>query len=407
MNNVLKIIAVVVVIALAVLVVRFIGRDDPSARIQTRLYTVRKGDIEKTIYGTGILKCSERAEVVSEVKGKIKRIAVKEGQAVKKGDTLAEIENNEIDNEIKVQNALIEKLKKEVDELNKDIEEQRAVKTARLARDQAKLEYDTKQKELDDEKKRVKDGLTSKYSADEMARLEKEVDALKGKYELAERQYEDSKPTEATIKEAEGKYNNEKEKLSTLEKAAKGRNMTAPIDSIILKVYIDEEILKIDPEKEFEVGTPYFLAANLESVIIEGTVFESDIGRVKLDQPVKVFLTQQSKAYQQGKVTKISLTPGKEMGRFDVRVGFIQPPQGIKEGVRVNFEIIVEKLDDVVIVPVEYVKNESGRRYVTVRTNGRDEKREVKLGIADNHSYQVLQGLSEGEKAVLETKAVE
>ena len=146
MNTVWKTAAVVILIIAGAFVIRFITRDDSPGKTIIRQYTVKKGSIEKTVHGTGILRCSERIEVISEIKGKIKRIAVKEGQDVKKDDILAEIENKEIDDAISVQNALIEKLKKELDEISKEVEEQIAVITARLARDQAKLEYDTKQK---------------------------------------------------------------------------------------------------------------------------------------------------------------------------------------------------------------------------------------------------------------------
>jgi len=260
---------------------------------------------------------------------------------------------------------------------------------------------------LSDEEARVAGGAPPKYSKDDMDRLKKEVSALKEKYQLAERQYEDSKPTEAERKEAAGKYNQEKEKLSLLEKAAKGRNMTSPINGSVLKVFIDEESLKIDPEKEYDVGTPYFLIANLASIVVEGTVFESDIAKVKLDQPVKVFLTSQSRAWHQGKVAKISLTPAKEAGRFEVRINFDSPPQGVKEGVRVSFQIVVEELENVLVIPVEYVKSEGAKKYVTIRSSGGDEKREIKLGAHDNHAYQVIEGLKENDKVILEMKAVQ
>ena len=260
---------------------------------------------------------------------------------------------------------------------------------------------------MDDEDARVKNGAQPKYSKDDMDRLRKEVSALKEKYQLAERQYEDSKPTEAEKKEAEGKYNKEKEILSLLEKVAKGRKMISPINGSVLKVFIDEESLKIDPDKEYDVGTPYVLVANLASVVVEGTVFESDIAKVKMNQSVKVFLTSQSKTWHQGKVSKISLTPGKEAGRFDVRISFDTPPEGIKEGVRVNFQIVVDKLENVIIIPVEYAKSEGAKKYVIAGTVSKNEKKEVKLGANDNHAYQVLDGLKEGDKIILEMKAGE
>ena len=117
MNTFWKITAILILIGAVAVVIRLISRDNSGGKVIIRQYTVRKGNIEKTVQGTGILRCAERIEVVSGIRGKIKKINVKEGQNVSKGDSLAEIDNKEIDDEINVQKAIVEKLKKEFEKV--------------------------------------------------------------------------------------------------------------------------------------------------------------------------------------------------------------------------------------------------------------------------------------------------
>ncbi len=406
MNTAWKIISVIVLITMVVLVARFVSRDDSSTKTITKMFFVKKGDIEKVVRGTGVLKSPKRAEIVSEIKGAIKKIHVSEGDEVRKDDALAEIENTEIDNEIKGQSALVENLEKDLDELKKDVEEQTAVMSAKLAWEQAKSDYDFRKKELVDEQSRIEQGIP-KYSKDELEKLKKDVESLRKKTVLAEKKYEEAKPTEADIREAESKHEKEKEKLSKLEEAAEGRVVTSPIDGTVLTVYIDKEALDIEPDREYDVGTSLFLVADLSSIVVEGMVFESDINKLKENQRVKVFLSQQSRIWNKAKLKKISLTPGKDPGKFDIRINFDQPPKNVKEGVRVDFQIVVDEREKVLVVPIEFVRKVKGRSYVVVREESGDSEREIQLGISDDHNYHVIEGLEKDEKVVLKISSAQ
>ena len=84
--------------------------------------------------------------------------------------------------------------------------------------------------------------------------------------------------------------------------------------------------LDVDPDKEYDAGTPFFLVASLSSIVVEGTVFESDIKKLKENQPVKVFLDPQSRKGVDAKLDKVPLTPGEEPGKYDIRIIFDVPP---------------------------------------------------------------------------------
>jgi multidrug efflux pump subunit AcrA (membrane-fusion protein) len=74
--------------------------------------------------------------------------------------------------------------------------------------------------------------------------------------------------------------------------------------------------------------------------------------------------------------------------------------------INVNVRINSKERTNVLAVPRGAVESEGGRRYVfVVKPNqlGKStlEKREIKVGIADATSYEVVSGLQEGERVAL------
>lgn len=412
MNTVWKVIAVVAVLALVFVVIKYINLDEDSGKEITKMTTIKSGKIQKIVRGTGLLKSAERAVIVSKVKGTIEEITVKEGQDVQKDQVLARLKNDEIDNDIKVQEGAVEKLKEIRDELKKDDEEDMTeVMAAKVAWEQALSEYETKKNEQDSEERKMEEGdeLPPKYSEKQWEKLKKEVEILGKKEELAKRKYEDAKPTEAEIREAEGRYDKAIHELSELKEMAEGREITSRRKGTVLKVFIDEETRKNDPKKEYEPGTQFFLVADLTTMEVQGTLFESDIDKIMVEQRVKVVLKPHPKTYQNGRITWISGIgkTGTDQGRWDIKIGFNQPPKDVKEGIRVNFEIIVYSSDkQYPLLPVEFVhKDKNGGHFVIVRKNDRDTKREVTLDDSDDNYYEVRKGLKEGEVVILKMTA--
>lgn len=90
-----------------------------------------------------------------------------------------------------------------------------------------------------------------------------------------------------------------------------------------------------------------------------------------------------------------------------VRVQILNPDEDVIIGFDVDISIDTEKLENVLVLPVEAVTTEDGENYVFVYNaeEGTVEKRAVTLGLASDKSYQVLDGLSEGDQVVLNPKA--
>ncbi len=84
---------------------------------------VKRGTIEKVFRCTGIFASSSQKDLSFKDRGgRLKSITVKIGDTVKKGDTIAELETDTIENDIKLQEITIKKSKIEYDKIKTRIE---------------------------------------------------------------------------------------------------------------------------------------------------------------------------------------------------------------------------------------------------------------------------------------------
>jgi HlyD family secretion protein len=143
------------------------------------------------------------------------------------------------------------------------------------------------------------------------------------------------------------------------------------------------------------------------SVYVLGKVDEADIGKVYLGQPARIVVESFKDRKFEGKVTKISPL-GKEKDNvttFEVRVS-IQNPGELKAAMTANAEIILEEKKNVLLVPESAVIYDKDRKtFLEVpdprQGNGR-RKVAVKLGISNGVKTELVDGLKEGDQAVLQ-----
>ena len=79
------------------------GRAEPVAA-----YVVDRGDIEKTVLATGILKPSVQVNVGAQVNGQLKKLYVRAGDRVTQGQLLAEIDPTLQQSELRKSEAALE-----------------------------------------------------------------------------------------------------------------------------------------------------------------------------------------------------------------------------------------------------------------------------------------------------------
>jgi HlyD family secretion protein len=147
---------------------------------------------------------------------------------------------------------------------------------------------------------------------------------------------------------------------------------------------------------------------DVSSVYVLGKVDQADIGKVYLNQPARIVVESFKDKKYQGRVTKISpLGVEKDnVTTFEVRVSIQNPSGELKANMSANAEIILEEKLNVLLVPeaaVIYDKDRHTSLEVPDRKaeNGR-RKIAAKLGISNGVKTELIEGLKEGEKVILQ-----
>jgi HlyD family secretion protein len=76
--------------------------------------------------------------------------------------------------------------------------------------------------------------------------------------------------------------------------------------------------------------------------------------------------------------------------------------QLLKYGMTATAEILIQDKKDVLLLPIEALQSQQGKRYVTLKNaDGTNEtKHEVKIGIRSKTQLEITDGLKEGDKVV-------
>jgi multidrug efflux pump subunit AcrA (membrane-fusion protein) len=169
----------------------------------------------------------------------------------------------------------------------------------------------------------------------------------------------------------------------------------APIDGIVVeKMAVRGQMV--------EAGMKLYRLADLSIVWVQSQIYEQDLALLKLGQEAEVSLSYLPDRKFSGRVTYIYPTVDEKTRTARVRMEFHNPGLFLKPGMFATVELRAELKPAALLVPDSAVLRSGEKNTVFVAGDGGHfEPREVRLGPrADNNSYEVLSGLTKGERVV-------
>lgn len=162
-------------------------------------------------------------------------------------------------------------------------------------------------------------------------------------------------------------------------------------------------------------GQPLIYLPDVSTMVVDTEVNEVDIGKVAIGTPVEVRLEAYPETVFPGRVIKIGSLAKVKQGRggpssvkvFDVTVKIEARDPRLKPGLTAALDIIVERQEAAIAVPLVAVASRGGEPVVYVADGERVEARRVVLGASNERSVVVKEGLSPGERVVLNPGAAE
>lgn len=133
-------------------------------------------------------------------------------------------------------------------------------------------------------------------------------------------------------------------------------------------------------------------------------VDETDIGRIQIGQQASFTVDTYPEYEIQGKVRSIHPKPEIRDNVVDyvVVIGFTAPRDvTLRPEMTANVKIALEARGKVITVSRRALRNDQGRSYVLLLTNGSPTRQSVRTGARDESNIEIIEGLSEGAEVLL------
>jgi len=357
------VIGLIVLIIAGILIYFFAGKKGNEEKTGQD-FTVKRGNVTHFTEQTGIIKAQVGAivKVGTRATGTLTSLKYQVGDAVKKGELIATIDDREILANIRNTEATIESLKRDLE-----------AKEAQYA--YSKTNYEREISLLEKE-------FTTKDSVDKAKR---EMDVAYAQVEYGKAKVRESIERRKAL-EVSLSYTKIYAPISGFVSAVStqlGETVVAGLSAAIL-------ITIIDPTK-------------LEMWIY---VDETDIGRTKPGMKITYWVdTFRDKRFN-GKIDMVYPQPEiKDNIVYYLAIVKIDPKDTVflRPEMTTHVRIIVEEKTDVLVIPNNAVRFEEGKTVVYLKGKDKTEAKQVTLGIRDDKFTEIVKGLNEGETIVIPT----
>lgn len=280
-----------------------------------------------------------------------------------------------------------------------DHESELKIKTAALER--ARKEYEIQEKQLKlDLKKARRNYDEKKHEAEriaEEARLELELAELNFNAKLEQ--------LKGDVQKAEVEVQRARDQRDLAQRELDQMTVYAPIPGLVvyLEIWKGSGMSKVQEGDSPWPGMGLVKLPDLSEMIVNTTVSEVDANKVDSGQNVTVVLDAFPDHEYHGIVTKKATLARKkdrdsDINVFDVEIAIENADDNLKPGMSASCDIIIERLPEVVSVPIEAVFEKGGQTVVYLEN--KDEV-EVEVGRRNDMSIEIVSGLEGNEEICL------
>lgn len=337
--------------------------------------TISRGTLEDSVTASGSLQASEYVDIGAQVSGVLKKINVKLGQEVKKGDLLAQIDPTVFEVRVTEDQATLKNLEAQMDaaDASKKLADQRLTRNRNLLKSDA-----VSQDELD-------------RSEAEYARADSAINSLTAQIEKASGSL---KATEASLGFAK---------------------IFAPMEGTVVQIQAREgQTLNAS-----QTAPLLFRLADLGTMTVQAQVSEADIQRIHSGMPVYFTSLGDPETRHEGKVRGVEPTPISKSPPIFYNTLFDVPNASHSLMPEMTAQVFFPMMSktNVLIMPlaaVDFAKRQrvaagnavskKGKKAAPIKVyilrDDRPVEVEVELGVSNRVSAEVISGLSEQDEVI-------
>ncbi|MCU6797245.1 efflux RND transporter periplasmic adaptor subunit [Paenibacillus sp. WQ 127069] len=198
----------------------------------------------------------------------------------------------------------------------------------------------------------------------------------------------------------------QKNTINDLQEKVKQLTIRAPFDGVFSTDFANKKsnVLASYPVgSKIEVNTLLGAVASLDYMQLPIQVDELDLPNVKAGMKAAVRVDSISNKVFEGEVNQVSTVGTTTNGvTFFDAVLSVKNTSELRYGMTATAEIIIQDKKNIVLLPIEALQQQQGKRYVTLlKADGtKEERHEIKIGIRSKTDIEVTEGLNEGDQVV-------
>ena len=170
--------------------------------------------------------------------------------------------------------------------------------------------------------------------------------------------------------------------------------ITAPFDGLIVRRQRDAGDVAVP-------GSPILTLISTAELWISAWVDETEMSRLKVDQPARVVFRSEPDREFTGKVYRLGREADRETREFVVDVRILELPANWAVGQRADVFIETERKPEVTVLPPGFVVWRDNEPGVFLNANGSAEWRPLVLGLRRHDMVEVVRGVEPGELVIL------
>ncbi|HCD7253864.1 TPA: efflux RND transporter periplasmic adaptor subunit [Citrobacter farmeri] len=344
------------------------------------LETIGTGDIEKVVLVTGVLKPAVQVNVGAQVNGQLRKLYVRQGEKVQKGQLLAEIDPT-----------------LQESDLNNTRAQLASAKAQKLSAQATLLRY---RQELNRQSMMLRDG----------SGVRSEYEQARAQYDAQVQQIDVS---DAQIVQAEMAVKTAQANLSYT-------RIVAPIDGEVLGIVTREGQTIVSSQ----TAPTILVLADLDTMQVQTRISEADVQKIRPGQPLRFYVIANPDKRYTSTMGFVQPAPqealeapgeggmgGNQQAMAVYYTGTFEVPNAgreLKTSMTAQVFIQIAEAKNVLRVPVAALGQalDTERYTITTVEDGKTRTRTIRIGINDRQYAEVLEGLQAGDRVVLAQDSV-
>ena len=355
-------------------------------------YTVVRGDLLQSVVASGQVITPARASIASEITGRVVSVPVAEGDTVRRGQILVELDQTDERAALDQAHAALAQADAKLRQI-----QQNALPTAEQALRQAQANLTQAQRSWQRTSDLVAQNFVSHAQLDDAQR---NLDVAQSQVRAAELQVASNRPGGSDFLVAQTARRTAETAISAAQAKLDATVIRAPADGVLIG-------RSVEPGDVAQAGKALMVIAPAGETQIVVNIDEKNLGKLAIGK--KALVSADAFPGESFPAELFYLNPGVDpvRGAIEAKLSVPHPPAYLRQDMTVSVDIEVGERRNVLIAPADAVHDAgTAHPWVLVVRDGRAVRQPVALGMRGDAAIEIVNGVSAGDALVPVTNGI-